>query len=178
MVLKKERIGYAVIVLLVAAGWLLAVRPEQKRAAHLSRELSALEEQSRGIERTVALLEATRQEVARIRETVALLEQKFLKERDVPRILAEVSREARESDLRILSLKPIEEKARGGPYERLPVELELQGPYLEVGRFLEALANGPLLFTFENLSFKRDGKEASSVTLKGVAVAYIWRKEG
>lgn len=178
MVLKRELIGYALVVVLVAAGWLLAIRPEQERAARLSKELSAIEERSKEVDQTVALLEAAKQEMARIRETAASLKQRILKERDVPRILAEVSKGARDLGIRILSMKPLEEKAEGELYRRLPLELELQGSYLEVGRFLEALANGSLLFTFENLSFKRDGKDASSVTLKGVAVAYVRRTEG
>jgi len=178
MVLKREFIGYAVIAGLVAAGWLLVVRPERERAARLARELSALQARSKEAERTLAFLEATRQETARIRETAAVLERKFLKERDVPRILAQISQEARNFGLRILSLKPLEEKARKGPYEPLAVELELKGPYLSIGRFLEALANGSPLFTFEDLSFRRDGKEASSVTFKGRAVAYIRKGEG
>ncbi|MBI3989582.1 MAG: type 4a pilus biogenesis protein PilO [candidate division NC10 bacterium] len=177
MVLKRELVGYALVVVLVAAGWLLIAKPEQERATRLSRELSAIEERAEEVDRTVALLEATKREMARIRETAAALKPRLLKERDVPRVLAEVSKEARESDIRILSMRPLEEKAKGDPYQRLPVELELQGPYLKVGRFLEMLANGPLLFTFENLSLKRDGKDASSITLKGIVVAYIQRRE-
>lgn len=176
--MKRELIGYAVIVGLLFLGWLFVVRPEHEKAVHLSRELLALGRRSKEAEQTLAFLEAAKQETARSRERAATLERKFLKERDVPRILTRVSQEARDFGLRILSLKPLEEKAGGGPYERLPVELELKGPFLPIGRFLEALANGSPLFTFEDLSFRRDGKEASSVTLKGKAVAYIWKGGG
>jgi len=60
MVLKRELIGYALVVVLVAAGWLLVIRPEQERAARLSRELSAIEERSKEVDQTVALLETMR----------------------------------------------------------------------------------------------------------------------
>ncbi len=178
MGLKRELLGYAGIVGLVAAGWLLVVRPEQERAARLARELSALQARSKEAEQTLAVLEATRQETARLREQAASLEQKFLKERDLPRLLAHISRAASPFGLRILALKPPEEQARGGRYERLPVELALQGPSLAIGRFLEALAHGSPLVTFEDLSLRREGKEAAAVLLKGRAVAYLRKGEG
>lgn len=177
---KREIIGIVGALALMAAFWFLFVKPEREKARGLERELQVLRRQSEEANRTLSEMEEIKRALMKTREQAASLEQRFLKEQDISRILAQLSQEAQHFGVRILSIKPMEETASNprALLKRLPVEVELKGRYLDLGRFLEALANGPLLFTFEGLRLKRDGKDSATLTLKAVAVAYAWQKEG
>ena len=175
---KGEIVGSAGAVILIASSWFLFVKPEREKAAHLERELNALAKQSEEVNRTLSEMEEIKRALMKTRERTVLLDRRILKERDISRILGQLSQEAQRFGVRILSIKPVDETAQDprALLKRLPVEVELRGRYLELGRFLEVLANGPLLFTFEGLRLKRDGKDSATLTLKAVAVAYAWRK--
>lgn len=175
---KKEIVGVAGALVLMASSWFLFVKPEREKATGLEKELQALRRQSEEANRTLSEMEQAKRALVKTREQAALLDRRILKERDISRILGQLSQEAQRFGVRILSIKPVEETAQDprALLKRLPVEVELKGRYLELGRFLEALANGPLLFTFEGLRLKRDGKESATLTLKAVAVAYAWQK--
>lgn len=175
---KREIVGILGALVFIASSWFLFVKPEREKAVELEKELHALDRQSEEMNRTLSEMDKIKRALMKTREQATLLEQRILKEGDISRILGQLSQEAQRFGVRILSIKPVDEKTQDPRVllKRLPVEVELRGRYLELGRFLEAFANGPLLFTFEGLRLRRDGQDSATLTLNGVAVAYAWRK--
>jgi hypothetical protein len=79
--------------------------------------------------------------------------------------------------IRLLSRRPLDPRAASGEAgatgaRQLPVELELQGRFLELGRYLDGLQAGPILFTVEGVHLSRADK-GSRLAMRMVAVAHI-----
>lgn len=173
----REQVALLVVGVLLVAAWILAVAPERERARRLALDLAQLETQAQSAERALEALAATEREVREGQERLRRLQERILGAKDLPRILALLSRETQELGIRIVSMRPLEERAApgdaGAPGARqLPVELEVQGSFLELGRYLEGLQAAPVLFTVEGVQVTRADK-GSRLAMRMVAVAHV-----
>lgn len=173
----RETIGAVLVVAMVAAIWVLLVRPEQARGHRLVADLAALERKAKEAQVSAAELAKAQQESEGARARIANLQGRVLSTKDMARVLGQLSDGAEGLGVRIIAMKPLEERpAGGGLIQRLPVEMELQGEFLGLGRYLEGLYNGSLFLSVEGLRLQRLQKGSDRLTIRMVAVAYMWRQ--
>ena len=80
---------------------------------------------------------------------LAAAERAFVASNELPTLLENLSKLAQDSDVKIISLKPIEavsktEKAKR--YQSIPIEINSSSGTHELGRFLSKLESGPTFF--------------------------------
>ncbi|MDH7499520.1 MAG: type 4a pilus biogenesis protein PilO, partial [candidate division NC10 bacterium] len=114
-------------------------------------------------------------EVAQIK--ARRLDEKILSRRNFTRILEQLAESTREYNIRIVSMKPMEEERPNpdAPYQPLPIEMDIRCRYLDLGRYLEDLGNRPLLLHVESLQIRADEKESPTLAVHLVLTAYAWR---
>jgi Tfp pilus assembly protein PilO len=175
--LLREQVALLIMGALLLAIWILAVAPERERGQRLAKELATLETQTRAAERSVEVLGAIQREVREGQERLRRMQDRTLETKDLGRILAALSRETRMLGVQIVSMRPLAERAASGdvPTRQIPVELEIQGRFLDLGRYLEGLQSAPFLFTVEGVQLTRADKEKEGLRLamRMVAVAHV-----
>jgi Tfp pilus assembly protein PilO len=177
----REQVALLVAGALLVAIWILVVAPERERGGRVAQELGKLEIQARAAAQSVAAIAPTEREVREGQERLRRLQDRILETKDVGWILATLSRETRMLGIRIVSMRPLAERAASGivPTRQLPVELEIQGRFLDLGRYLEGLQSAPFLFTVEGVQVTRADKEKEGLRLamRLVAVAHVRPQE-
>lgn len=170
----REQVAWLVVGVLLLATWILAVSPEQNRARRAARELVQLEAQGQSAERAMGTLVTTEREIRDGKERLQRLQERILGTKDLERILTLLSRQTQELGIKIVSMRPLEERAASSnaPTRRFPVEMELQGRFLELGQYLEGLQNAPALLTVEGVHLTRADK-GSRLAMRMVVVAHI-----
>jgi len=174
----REQVAALLVGVLLVTAWVLAVTPERERARRAARELAQLEMQAQSAERAMAALLTAEREIREGKERLQRVQGRILATKDLRRVLTLLSDETPELRIKIVSMRPLEERAasKGAPTRQLPVEMELQGHFLDLGRYLEALQSAPVLFTVEGVQLTRADK-GSRLAMRMVAVAHI-RSQG
>lgn len=170
----REQVALILAGILLVAAWILAVAPERERARRAARELAQLESQAQSAERAMGTLIPTEREIRDGQERLRQLQGRLLATRDLPQVLAILARETPGLGIKIVSMRPLPERAasRDVPTRRFPVEMELQGSFLGLGRYLEGLQAAPVLVTVEGIQVSRADK-GSHLAMRMVAVAHI-----
>jgi Tfp pilus assembly protein PilO len=159
---KPAGIAIVVVALLVvtAAGYFLLISPQRSRSAELAKEAEAV--QAEILARRVATQQATQVEPIRIADLFRV-NKAMPSTDDMPGVLLELNRIARETGIRFESITP-QEPADAGGYQRRPIDLIFDGNFYELSDFLFRLRSlvrvrgGELeatgrLFTVNSLNF-------------------------
>ncbi len=172
----REKVIWGLVIMALPLVWFLIVFPKKEEASRIKGELSSLAKRANEAKMLLAQAEMLKQEAALAKEKVAFLEARVLVKKDVSRVLRELSQDLQRHNLRILSMKPLGENPPPPttPYHRLPVEIQVQGRYIDLGKYLEEIKERSLLFTVDSLHLEKG--EDPNLSARLVLVAYMWRK--
>lgn len=170
----RERVALLLAGILLVSAWILVVAPERERARRAGREVAQLDAQVVSAERAMGTLVSTEREIREGKERLQRLQGRILGTRNLRRILIILSRNTHELGVKLVSMRPLRERsaANNVPTRQFPVELELHGRFLDLGRYLEGLRTAPLLVTVEGIRLTR-ADTGSGLALRMVAVAHI-----
>ncbi len=155
---------------LVLLGFLLLF-PAAMRMKRLDRELAAAAGEIAGVEAVFGGAESLGREVFRIQQELAGVEKKVYSREKPAGIVNLISAEARRMNVEIVSLRPEEPKTaldeKGNPLTLdgraariLPLRLELEGTYENLGDYLAGLEQKlPVLFTIDGLTLEMKNAE-------------------
>jgi Tfp pilus assembly protein PilO len=159
---KPAAIALVIVALLVVsvAGYFLLISPQRSKSAELAKEAETLEAQI--VAARAALKEANEAEPIRVADLLRV-SKAMPGTDDMPGVLLELNRIARETGIRFESITP-QEPADAGGYLRQPIDLVFDGNFYELSDFLFRLRSlvrvrgGELeatgrLFTVNSLNF-------------------------
>jgi Tfp pilus assembly protein PilO len=88
-----------------------------------------------------------------VKEKLDGMEKSFISTDEIPVLLENLSRLASDSQVRIISLKPMETQKsdRTGPYKRTPIKIEASATTHAFGNFLSKLETGMVFYRVTNL---------------------------
>jgi hypothetical protein len=135
---KPALIGIVVFALLLvsAGGYFLLVSPKKSQAADLSTQIEGVQAQIQASR--AALRQAEQVEPIRVADLFRV--SKAMPDTiDMPGVLLELNRVARESGIRFDSISSASEPSDSGGYLRQPIELIFEGNYYELSDFLYRL---------------------------------------
>jgi len=174
---RQERFFLAAAAILSLLGWVFLCSPKWQEASRLKRELAIITQRTEGAGGTIEAAERLKKELEIAQMKVRHLDEKILSRRNLTRILEQLADSTREHHIRIVSMKPMEEE-KSNPdslYRPLPIEMEIRCRYLDLGRYLEDLREGPLLLHVQSLQIRADEKEPPTLAVHLVLTAYTWR---
>jgi Pilus assembly protein, PilO len=159
---KPAAVGLVIVALLVvaAAGYFLLISPQRSRSAELAREVQAVQAEIDA--RRAATEQASQVEPIRVADLFRV-SKAMPSTDDMPGVLLELNRIARETGIRFEAITPQEATDAGG-YMRQPIDLVFDGNFYELSDFLFRLRSlvrvrgGELeatgrLFTVNSLNF-------------------------
>ena len=174
---RQERIFLAAAAILSLLGWVFLCSPKWQEASRLKHELALMTQKTEGAKGTIGAAERLRTELEYAQIKVRHLDERILVRRDLTRILEQLAESTREHNIRIISMRPVEEEKpnRDSICQPLPIEMEIHCRYVDLGRYLEDLRKRPLLLNVEGLQMRPDAKEPPNLVVHMVLTAYMWR---
>ena len=180
---KPAAIAIVVVALLVvtAAGYFLLVSPQRSKSSELAFEAESIRAQIQSMR--TASVQAQNVEPIRVADLFRVT--KAMPDTDdMPGVLLELNRIARETGIRFESITP-QETADSGGYLRRPIDLVFDGNYYELSDFLFRLRSlvrvrgGQLeatgrLFTVNNLTFVESEKSFPRIKATLNVTAYVY----
>jgi type IV pilus assembly protein PilO len=180
---KPAAIAIVIVALLVVAalGYFLLISPQRSRSAELAEESQALQTQIQ----TLRIANAQVRKAEPIRVADLFRVSKAMPDTDdMPGVLLELNRIARETGIRFESITP-QEGADAGGYLRRPIDLVFDGNFYELSDFLFRLRSlvrvrgGQLeatgrLFTVNSLNFVESEREFPRIKATLNVSAYVY----
>jgi Tfp pilus assembly protein PilO len=180
---KPAAIAIVVVVLLVvtAAGYFLLISPQRSKSAELARESQAVEAQIQA--RRIANAQARNVEPIRVADLFRVTKAMPPTD-DMPGMILELNRIARQTGIRFESITP-QEAADAGGYLRRPIDLVFDGNFYELSDFLFRLRSlvrvrgGQLeatgrLFTVNALNFVESQRSFPRIKATLNVSAYVY----
>ena len=139
----------------VVAGllWLLLLQPMAKERARLTKEAERLIQESQNLQKVLMMVRERKEATENLQGHLEAIRARLLSPNNVSRLLAEISRPSQSLGVRIVSFTP-KTTPDPTPQRQIPVQLVLEGTYLQLGRYLEALLEGPVLLTISDLQIR------------------------
>ncbi len=106
-------------------------------------------------------LDSYREQVEKVKSTLALLSQQIPPNSEEALLLEEISQQASSSGLHFLAIKPLAEE-RKGFYVEQPLELTLEGDYQGFSEFISHLSSLPRIVTTHDFTITKNAEESKS----------------
>ena len=150
---KQLIIGF-VIAFLFSVDYLVFVQPVVHIFSDTSPKIGALKEELKGLREDLKNKDAIRKKWEDAKKDLAEKEKYFIAPDETPALLENLSKEALQSGVKIMSLEPFDQaKAKSGKniYTPLPIQVKAAAGTHELGAFLARLENGNTLFKVKEL---------------------------
>ena len=124
-------------------------------------------------------LKAERQ---RLVESLAGYEKRLSREKEVPMLLENMSRMAKESRVKILGITPIDKRAKQNVkegeevYNEVPIAIRAQGGYHELGNFINKLEKGRRYIQISDIKIAANSTNPKRHSVGLVVYAYTFKQ--
>jgi len=125
-----------------------------------------------------ANLEAYKEQMLEMEESFGSLLKQLPRETEVPGLVDDISSAALGAGLQLNVIDP-QNMQQTEFYKELPIEIEVQGGYHEMGSFVSSVASLPRIVTLHNFSIEKNtGKTKGDLNMKILAKTYQYSAEG
>lgn len=138
--------------------------PTNDKLANLENQKTSLEQKLKRVKKKARNKARLRQE---LNETIAVFEEtaKLLpKEQEIPQLLKDISALGRNAGLDFLAFKPGQDRPKDF-YAEIPVNINVNGPYHNLGLFLDQVSKLDRIVTVDNIKMGGPNMEAGEMLL-------------
>lgn len=169
----RDQYRFLGVILLVAVGalfYLYVYRPRAAELDEMEQRVEQVEQQNELAESRMGSTEETRREVALSERQFAALERLVPSRSEVPQIYEEIASESQSLGLELVNVTPAEALPdTSGHFLRQTWEMQVEGEYHDVGRFLTRIASlerivRPEVQTVSPTARTESGRQLVSVT--------------
>jgi Tfp pilus assembly protein PilO len=141
--------------------------------ARLAAEVERLMKETGKIQRTVTAFQSGKEGLENVQARMEKIRSRLLPAGSVSTLLAQVSRPSKQLGVRIISFNPTDPDP--AQHNQVICNLVLKGTFLQLGRYLEAVTQGPYLLAVKTL--RLDAEEPGSPHLRMNLTLKTWMKE-
>ena len=139
-------------------------QPGGEELAALDAQRARLDEQLEGLEGKAHNLAALEEELQQTRETFNYASELLPKEKEIPRLLQDISSLGRTAGLDFLNFQPMPD-VPGIFYTEIPVNINIRGPYHGIGYFLDRVSQLGRIVSINNIKMANPRKEGGKMLL-------------
>ena len=136
-----------------------------------SNEIELLTQQKNTAEQELQKAKATAATIGRHKAEMATVEEQFEetsvlfpKEKEIPRLLIDISAEGQSAGLDFLVFKPLAAVSKDF-YSEIPIDIQLRGPYHNVGSFLDQVSKLSRIVSVSNVKMSAPKKSEGEMLL-------------
>ncbi|MBN2097323.1 MAG: type 4a pilus biogenesis protein PilO [Candidatus Omnitrophica bacterium] len=124
-------------------------------------------------------IEALKKRVAELNQKIDSYEKKLPGEKEIPAILEYLSAAAKELDLKLTEIKPVEQTKEqdqvGAFYYKAPILLSAESPYHNLGRFINKLENADRFMKISNIKILANPNSPGIHYVQLTVVTYVMK---
>lgn len=175
---RNHKIGICAAAVLVPliAFYFLAFAPKNEKISQLKKQQQQLEQEIRAVEKQAANLKKHEAEMAETNLMFKMASNFLPQQQEIPSLLTNISSKGTNSGLEVFFFKPKGEEIQEF-YAKIPVEIKVNGPYHNVGVFLDEISKLSRIVSVDNISMgnpkKVDGEMILDTTFKLVTYRFI-----
>ena len=168
--------GIALVILLYLG---LFLGPGIKGAFRLFSEVSQLRANIVNTQRQWAQIDKTKEKISQLSKRISYYEVKLPSEKEVPAVLGYLSDSARELNVRLIEIKPVEEedkKQKGLSYYSVPILLKAESGYHQLGRFLNRLETADRFMKISDIKIAVGHEKANIHKVQLTVITYVMKE--
>lgn len=155
MTTVQKVIVFVLTILVVSVGfYYLKYKPQAQKIQSLTKDIDAQEKKLAELKRAAEQVKVLEAEITKLEEEFKQLVALLPDQREIPGLLDSVSKLASQSGLEQISFQPQPEQMHDF-YATIPVRVELNGSYHELGVFLDKVSKLDRIVKVDNLSLTR-----------------------
>lgn len=163
---RKHKIAgaAALLILPLVLFFFLFYQPKSKAIEGLIQQKNTAMQELQKAKGTAATIDKHRAEMASIEEQFKDTSVLFPKEREIPRLLTDISAEGQSAGLEFLTFKPMAAIPKDF-YSEIPIDIQVRGPYHNVGSFLDHVSKLNRIVSVSNIKIGAPGKSEGEILL-------------
>ncbi|MFQ5804053.1 MAG: type 4a pilus biogenesis protein PilO [Candidatus Methylomirabilales bacterium] len=153
--------------------YFLLLLPIAGERAHLTAEVNRLSKETEKIQKMVTAFQSGKEGLENVQARMKKIRSRLLPAGSVSQLLGQISRPSKQLEVRIVSFSPKDPDP--AQHNQVLCDLVLEGTYLQLGRYLEAVTQGSYLLAVNTL--RLDSEEPGSPHLRMNLTLKTWMKE-
>jgi len=179
--LRIVLLAFLLVAVLFMAWWFVLTPNNEKKRA-METEITDKQTKLRELNQAQGMVGNLESEIRSYENAIVWFQGKLPKEREIDRVLKEIWVLARQNDLAPKSVKPLERPARNAqaPLPEFcaeqPILLELEGDFLGLYKFMQAVETQPRIMRISMLELSRDTKQLPGQLKATLAMSIYFEK--
>ncbi len=174
---QKIVLGVFGLVIIGAASYFLLLSPLDTKLAQLRAQNASLGDEVVKARAMVADLARTRREMAELEVKVAILKDRLPSERELPTLYRSLHDAGTQAGLGVALFQPREGQIKDY-YVEIPIAVNAEGSYHQLGEFLERLARLPRVVTLREMRLASTNRPGRAVRSELTLATYQYRPVG
>lgn len=181
---KRERTLFSIMIMMLAATIYFHIffRPTIVNLSTLLPKVSMLKRDLMDAKSLIARKDIIEEDKRSLQLRIDSYGKIFPSQREVARLLENLSGIAGESDVRIIAIRPSRRDQTAGEeegqiYQEIPIEIVAKSGYHELGQFLQKLESGERFIIIKDIEVCRDPQDIKRHDVRLTASTYILVKE-
>ena len=174
---QKIVLGIFGLVIIGAASYFLLLSPLDTKLAQLRAQNASLGDEVVKARALVADLARTRREMAELEVKVAILKDRLPSERELPTLYRSLHDAGTQAGLGVALFQPREGQVKDY-YVEIPIAVNAEGSYHQLGEFLERLARLPRVVTLREMRLASTNRPGRAVRSELTLATYQYRPVG
>lgn len=156
---RKHKIIGAVVILLLPLilFFFLVFQPKSTEINTLNKQKDTANQELKKAKATAATLDKHKQEMASMEEKFEETSILFPREKEIPRLLTDISAEGQQAGLEFLTFKPLPAVPKDF-YSEIPIDIQVRGPYHNLGSFLDHVSKLDRIVTVSSVKITAPAK--------------------
>jgi type IV pilus assembly protein PilO len=170
---KKKLLLVLLPLIVIALFLVLLIMPLLEERRVLSAEVEKQNNEIQIAQRSAAKLPALMAENERLQSKLLELQLRLPEEREVIRLLRQVSEQGRKAGLRVILWRPGEKKVHvSGEVYEIPVDVEMKGGYHRFGRFFSNITRLDRIVNISNINMRMAQQEENQRGVTDLTVSF------
>ncbi len=164
-----------IAVALLVGGYFMLLEPMQLKLSREVKQESQLKKDFENKAFQVANLEEYRAQMVEMELSFESILKQLPRDTEVPGLIDDISLAALNNGLDLKVISP-QKQISTEFYNELPIEIEVEGDYHELGAYVSSVASLPRIVTLHDFSISTKGKNSDKLSLKILAKTYRYNE--
>jgi type IV pilus assembly protein PilO len=164
-----------IAVAILVAGYFMMLDPMQVKLSRESKQEVQLKKDFENKAFQVANLEEYKAQMIEMEQSFESILKQLPRDTEVPGLIDDISLAALNNGLDLKVISP-QKQVSTEFYNELPIQIEVEGDYHELGAYVSSVASLPRIVTLHDFSITTKGKDNDSLSLKILAKTYRYNE--
>ena len=168
-------IGLATTGIMAIGGYFMMLEPMQVKLNRESKQEAQLKRDFENKAFQVANLDEYRAQMVEMEQSFESILKQLPRDTEVPGLIDDISLAALNNGLDLKVISP-QKQVTTEFYNELPIQIEVEGDYHELGAYVSSVASLPRIVTLHDFSISTKGKDSDVLSLKILAKTYRYNE--